>query len=122
MKMLKLGIKSGIAAMTLALCAFNSSAASAQKFVATNNSPTTQLCMAVTTNKPLRVNKTLKFNRITKNIALKKVQCNGEPITDFAYRYGFDRAAKFLHGNRKGSVEIRDIAKADAKPITVTGS
>ncbi|WP_304182103.1 DUF3718 domain-containing protein [Pseudoalteromonas prydzensis] len=101
---------------TAALTTTNTEAA---QFVAADNSPGTQLCMAVVSNKPLQLYATMKDLRINKNTTADKLHCNNMNIAKFAGTYGFDKTAKYLGIETTIDTSIQDLAKLNQQTIMV---
>lgn len=76
-----------ILATTTLLISANTMAHGQVKLTASDQSPSTQICMAVASNKPINLIKVLKENQITMKTATKKIRCNELTLSDFAQKY-----------------------------------
>lgn len=95
------------------------STAQAAEFSAADNTPGTQLCMAVTSNKPLNLHLTMKDMRISKHTVEKKLRCNEMSVAEFASNYGFERTAGYLNIEVETNTSIHDIAMHDNNAVLV---
>lgn len=97
--------------------------ANAAQFVAADNSPGTQACMAIASNKPLNVSSTMRDLRLSKRVMTEKLLCNDMTTDKFANTYGFHNSAKYLNLDTATKTSIQDIAKAsDDTVIVIAGS
>ncbi len=100
--------------------------AATYKFVAADNSKTTQLCIAAGSNKLMQYRTTVKELGVTERYSANTVTCNGANIASFAAKYDAMRTAKHINKFRRGSVAITDLALSkenkanDDKVIIVT--
>lgn len=95
----------------------------AAQFVAADNSPGTQVCMAVISNKPIKLSTTMRDVRMSKRIAVTKLHCNEMPLNQFAGTYGFNKTAKYLDLDTSAKTSIHDLAKlSDDTVFVVSGS
>ncbi|MFT6788150.1 MAG: hypothetical protein ACJAVX_001501 [Pseudoalteromonas rhizosphaerae] len=99
-----------------ALTATNTEAA---QFVAADNSPSTQICMAVSSNRPSQLYATMRDLRISKTTTTDKLRCNDMSIAKFAGTYGFNKTAKYLNLETTTGTSIQDLAKLDQQTIMV---
>ena len=85
-----------ILATTTLLISANTMAHPQVKLEATDQSPATQICMAVASNKPINLLKVLKDNQMTMKTAVKKVRCNELTLGDFAQKHSAIKIANNL--------------------------
>ncbi|WP_440055969.1 DUF3718 domain-containing protein [Pseudoalteromonas sp. T1lg65] len=95
--------------------------ASANEFVAADNSIATKICVAVTKDQKLTIASTLRDHRMPRNHITRKLHCNDMPVGKFAQVYGFNKSAEFFGVEPKTETRIRDIAKSD-QPVVIYGS
>ncbi|WP_249314942.1 DUF3718 domain-containing protein [Pseudoalteromonas sp. S1727] len=101
---------------TAALTATNAEAA---QFVAADNTPGTQICMAVASNKPIKLYLAMKEFRMNKSKTASKLQCNNMSMAEFTGTYGFDRTASRLGIDATTGTSIQDLAKLEQQTIMV---
>ncbi|MDP2634750.1 MULTISPECIES: DUF3718 domain-containing protein [unclassified Pseudoalteromonas] len=107
-----------IGAATLA-----STTTQAAEFIAADNTPGTQVCMAVVANRPITLSTTMRDLRMNKNTAVNKLRCNDMQLAQFAGKYGFNKSAKFLNLDSSTKTSIQDLAKVnDDTILVVSGS
>lgn len=112
-----------LAAALISTTLFASVNASADtQFFAADNSPGTALCMAMTTNKPLKLHRELKETYLKKHSLADKLTCNDMSLAKFANTYGLNRTGKYLNLEVKTSTSIQDLAMAKKQIIYVSGS
>ena len=109
-------------ATTIACLASFTSEAHAKKFVAADSSPSSQLCMAVASNKPINLIKRINDYSMTRKSVSKVVKCNSMPIASFAKVYELDRTGRLLKYENAPSISIKDIAMLDKDNIVIAGS
>jgi len=73
-----------IAASVITLSA---SASAHQKLVAADGSVTTEVCMAVASNKPIKLAKALRNNRLNISKANKGIRCNNMSLAEFGEKH-----------------------------------
>lgn len=105
--------------LLLGTAAMTTTNTQAAEFVAADNSPSTQLCMAVVSNRPIQLYLTMKELRINKNITADKLHCNNMNMTQFADTYGFNKTAKYLGLETATGTSIQDLAKLEQQTILV---
>lgn len=92
-------------------------------FEAADNSPGTELCMAVASNKPLTIQRTLKENHMPKQRMMNVLKCNDMSVGKFVAEYGLTRSANMLNLTPTPRTSITDLAQASSpKVIVVSGS
>jgi hypothetical protein len=91
----------------------------AAEFIAADNTPGTQVCMAVIANKPITLSTTMRDLRMSKNTAVNKLRCNDMELAQFAGKYGFNKTAKFLNLESSTKTSIQDLAKREDNTILV---
>ena len=74
------------------------------KFVATDDSFETQLCVAVTHNDVAKLTELLKSRGERLRSVQNLVRCNQMPIADFALEYGFSKVAQYLGAEKNEPV------------------
>ena len=112
-----------LAAALISTTLFASVNASADtRFVAADNSPGTELCIAFASNKPLEMKKAIKENRVRKFQIDDKLTCNDMSLTKFASVYGLNRTGNYMNLDVKTSTSIQDLAMAKKQIIYVSGS
>ncbi|MCG7533031.1 DUF3718 domain-containing protein [Psychrobium sp. MM17-31] len=92
------------------------------KFVAGNDSPYTQFCVAAANNNLMNYNQRVDSSGLSDRHVAKNTQCNGENIANFAAKYGADKTAKHINRFRRGNITITDYAyvgKSETKDLTV---
>lgn len=93
------------------------------KFEAADSSPGTELCMAVASNKPLTIQRTLKENNIPKQRMVNVLKCNDMSVGKFVSEFGLSRSAGMLNITPTPRTSITDLAHVNnAKVILVSGS
>lgn len=105
--------------LLLGTAALTSTNTEAAQFVAADNSPGTQICMAVASNKPIKLSMTMRELRVNKKVATDKLSCNNMSMENFAGTYGFNRTAKLLNLKAETNTSIQDLAKLDQQTIMV---
>ncbi|PAJ73758.1 hypothetical protein CJF42_14015 [Pseudoalteromonas sp. NBT06-2] len=65
----------------------NVSAHQTQKLVAADNNITTEICMAVASNKPIKLITALRNNRLNITKANKSIHCNGMTLEAFGEKH-----------------------------------
>ena len=99
---------------------FIATGASAQqyKFVATDNSPATKLCVKAGSNEKFQLKRTAKRYHLGKMAQIANdFQCNGLSMAQFAYKYNasdtYELLERYSHQENKvgPSVTIHDVAK-----------
>ena len=105
--------------LLLGTAAMTTTTTQAAQFVAADNNPGTQVCMAVVSNRPMKVYSTMKDLRLNKNTIADKLQCNDMSMSEFAGTYGFNRTAKYLGLETTTGTSIQDLAKLDQQTIMV---
>jgi len=75
-----------IAASIITLSA-SASAHQTQKLVATDGNATTEICMAVGSNKPIKLVKALRNNRLNITKANKGIRCNDMTLAEFGEKH-----------------------------------
>ncbi len=105
--------------LLLSSAALTTTNTEAAQFVAADNSPGTQICMAVSSNKRLQLYATMKDLRISKTTVTNKLRCNNLSIAKFAGTYGFNKTAKYLNLETTTGTSIQDLAKLDQQTIMV---
>lgn len=88
--------------------------ANATSFEPTNNSATTQVCVAAAKGSKINLRKTIKENRLTNQYVANKVFCNDLHIMKFVNVYG--KSPEKINGmlsqyRNDKRVEITDLAK-----------
>lgn len=111
---MKLSVTIAAAALITSL---NVNAESNYTFVAADNHPGTQLCMAMTTNKAMKMNNALKLHRLNKRHVVNTLECNNMSLDKFASVYNLDKTGRFLNVSPNTRTSIRDIAKSDKKRV-----
>jgi hypothetical protein len=86
----------------------------ATSFEATNDSATTQVCMAAVQGSKVNFRNTIKENNLTNSYVANKVECNDQHIMKFVAKYG--KAPAKINGilrkyQKSAHVEITDLAK-----------
>lgn len=95
----------------------------AAEFIAADNTPGTQVCMAVVANRPITLSTTMSDLRMSKKTAVNKLRCNDMQLAQFAGKYGFNKSAKFLNLDSSTKTSIQDLAKVnDDTILVVSGS
>ena len=74
------------------------------KFVATDDSFETQLCVAVTHNDVAKLTELLKSRGERLRSVQNLVRCNQMPIADVALEYGFSEVAQYLGAEKNEPV------------------
>ncbi|TMP36081.1 DUF3718 domain-containing protein [Pseudoalteromonas rubra] len=93
------------------------------KFVGTDNSVATQLCVAVGANHRPTLLEELDKHRISRKVVTDKLACNDMSVPQFAKKFGLDRSARILHIDYTTDTSIRDIAMSEQqKTIVLYGS
>jgi hypothetical protein len=94
--------------MSVMLGVFAVSAMSAQaeqyKFVGTDQSFETKLCVAVTQDDVKELKMLLQAKGERLHVVRSAVRCNEMPIADFAEQYGFIQVARYLGADKKDTV------------------
>jgi hypothetical protein len=86
-----------IAASIITLSASASASAhQTQKLVSADKSRTTEICMAVASNKPVKLYHTLRNNRLTISKANKAVRCNDMTLAQFGEKYNATKTVAHL--------------------------
>lgn len=101
------------------LLAFNVSATK-YKFVGTNNSLDTRICVSAGNNNLYKLKKLIRVSREGAPMIANTLLCNNLIIAHFSHKYGADETFKFLNRRtenkdkiRKNTVTIRDIARVN---------
>jgi hypothetical protein len=94
--------------MSVMLGVFAVSAMSAQaeqyKFVGTDESFETKLCVAVTSNQVATLQSMLQVKGERLSVIRNSVRCNQLPIAEFAEQYGFIQVARYLGAEKKETI------------------
>ncbi len=94
--------------MSVMLGVFAVSAMSAQaeqyKFVGTDESFETKLCVAVTSGQVATLQTMLQAKGERLSVVRNAVRCNEMPIAEFAEQYGFTRVAQYLGSEKKDAI------------------
>ena len=80
---------------------FNTQAHANHTLKAADASISTEVCMAVASNKPLRLYKTLKENRLSLQKVTKNIRCNDLTLHEFATKHSAERIASNLQRYQK---------------------
>jgi hypothetical protein len=75
-----------IAASIITLSA-SASAHQTQKLIAADGNVTTEVCMAVASNKPIKLVKALRNNRLNITNANRGIRCNGMTLAEFGEKH-----------------------------------
>lgn len=86
-------------------------------FIAADAEPGTEVCMAMTTNKPLKLLKKLKEYKLQKQTVKNKLYCNNMDLGTFAATYKLNKTAKFMRVSNPGVTTIQDIAQRNKKRV-----
>jgi len=92
-----------VLAATIALTSvvFTGSAmADTKQIKATNNSVSTEICVAAAKGKLMRFNQTVSESRLSMKRVTNVVSCNGLDIASFAQEQGADKIAKKINNYR----------------------
>ncbi|MEZ7278546.1 DUF3718 domain-containing protein [Pseudoalteromonas sp. CO302Y] len=94
----------------------------AAQFVAADDSPGTQTCMAIASNNRLDLVHKMRDLGINRRVISDKLLCNNMSTAKFASIYGFNKTAKYLK-LESTQTSIHDLAKtADDTVIVIAGS
>lgn len=80
---------------------FNTEAHANHTLKAADASISTELCMAVASNKPLSLHRVLKENRLSLKKVAKNIRCNGLTLHEFATKHSAIRIANNLQRYQK---------------------
>lgn len=80
---------------------FNTEAHENHKLKAADTSISTEVCMAVASNKPLSLHRTLRENRLSLSKVTKNIRCNGLTLHEFATKHSSVRIANNLKRYQK---------------------
>lgn len=109
--------------LLIGAAALTTTTTQAAEFIAADNSPGTQVCMAVISNKPITLSTTMRDVRMSKRIAVNKLRCNDMALDQFAGMYGFNKSAKYLNLDTSTKTSIHDLAKVNSDTtLVVSGS
>ncbi|MBQ4852603.1 DUF3718 domain-containing protein [Pseudoalteromonas sp. MMG012] len=87
-----------------------SSSSLAHEFIAADNTPATQLCMAVASNHKLTLRKEVREHNISRPVLTNRLACNNMSIDTFATLYNLENSANFLNIDMTTSTHIRDLS------------
>jgi len=110
------------AALVSATLLASANATADTQFVALDNSPGTELCMAFASNKPLDMKKAIKQNRVKKYQIDDKLTCNDMSLAEFASVYGLNRTSNYMNLEISTSTSIKDLAMAKKELVYISGS
>ncbi|WP_372771318.1 DUF3718 domain-containing protein [Pseudoalteromonas sp.] len=110
------------AALVSATLLASANASADTQFVALDNSPGTELCIAFASNKPLELKKALNNNRVKKFQIDDKLTCNDMTLAQFATVYGLNRTSNFMNLDVSTSTSIKDLAMAKKELVYISGS
>ena len=117
--------------ITLAVTMGLAMTANAAEFVAKDNSLETRLCITAATAtkaqmghlaRNMKLGSTGNSTGYGYNKIANSVYCNGENITDFAFKVGNIEVADKLAEYRTGNVQVRDLALLSSETMMVSGS
>ncbi len=88
----------------------SASVAAEPQYVAADSSMETALCISAATSDRLDFKQDLQHNRIRPAVVANKLQCNDQPVANFALQAGNTAVYQHLKKYVKGHVDIQDIA------------
>lgn len=121
---MKLAITAALAA-TLALpatAANNEHTRGQYKFVGTDNTLETKLCLTAVSDQVRQFKRQIADTGLRRSRIAKGLKCNDVNVTVFAYQYGANTTGDFLNRYNKvlGKTSIQDIAlKTSGKPMII---
>ena len=108
---------------TLLLSTLSLHVSADEQFFPGNDTVGTQLCMAITTNSPLKLRRALSDTGARINVVKNDLHCNSLSVREFASLYGFDKSLRTLKVEPLTQTSIYDLAKVHGDKLqTVVGS
>lgn len=111
-----------IAAVCLSSSLLCSAALAETRFVPTDHSTATMLCISAATDSRLVFKREVNDSNMRMQTVANKISCNDMPIASFAQFAGNDKVYQHLRGYMKGQVQIQEIAAQPGQTITIVGS